>query len=55
LISSNTCGATIAPGANCAVGVSFKPITTGTRNAKLNVKNNGGGSPSSTSLTGVGN
>ncbi|MBI3646688.1 MAG: choice-of-anchor D domain-containing protein, partial [Acidobacteriales bacterium] len=55
LISSNTCGATIAPGANCAVGVSFKPITTGTRNAKLNVKNNGGGSPSSATLTGVGN
>jgi hypothetical protein len=55
LISSNTCGATIAPGANCAVGVSFKPTKTGTRNAKLNVKNNGGGSPSSATLTGVGN
>lgn len=55
LISSNTCGATIAPGANCAVGVSFKPTKTGTRNAKLNVKNNGGGSPSTATLTGVGN
>ncbi len=54
LISSNTCGATIAPGANCSVGVKFKPTTTGKRNAKLNVANNGGGSPSSASLTGTG-
>jgi hypothetical protein len=55
LISSNTCGATIAGGASCSVGVEFKPTTTGKRNAKLNVKNNGGGSPASTSLTGTGN
>jgi hypothetical protein len=54
LISSNTCGATIAGGASCSVGVEFKPITTGKRAAKLNVKNNGGGSPASTSLTGTG-
>ncbi|MFY9559139.1 MAG: choice-of-anchor D domain-containing protein [Terriglobales bacterium] len=54
LISANTCGATIAPGANCSVGVEFKPTTTGKRNAKLNVKNNGGGSPASASLTGTG-
>jgi hypothetical protein len=55
LISSNTCGATIAPGANCSVGVEFKPTKIGKRSAKLNVKNNGGGSPSTTTLTGVGN
>jgi hypothetical protein len=55
LISSNTCGAIIAGGASCSVGVAFKPTTTGKRNAKLNVKNNGGGSPASTSLTGTGN
>jgi hypothetical protein len=55
LISGNTCGATIAAGANCSVSVEFKPTTTGTRNAKLNVKNNGGGSPASANLTGVGN
>ena len=55
LISSNTCGATIVGGASCSVGVEFKPITTGKRNAKLNVKNNGGGSPATTSLTGIGN
>ena len=55
LISANTCGATIAAGANCSVGVKFKPTKTGKRVAKLNVKNNGGGSPASTSLTGTGN
>jgi centrosomal CEP192-like protein/HYDIN/CFA65/VesB family protein len=54
LISANTCGATIAAGANCSVGVKFKPTTTGNRNAKLNVKNNGGGSPSTTNVTGAG-
>jgi hypothetical protein len=55
LISANTCGATIAAGASCSVSVEFKPTTLGTRNAKLNVKNNGGGSPSSVNVTGVGN
>lgn len=54
LITSNTCGATIAPGANCTVNVAFKPTVKATRNAKLNVKNNGGGSPSQVSLTGKG-
>jgi hypothetical protein len=54
LISANTCGATIAAGANCSVGVEFKPITTGKRAAKLNFKNDGGGSPTSVSLTGTG-
>jgi hypothetical protein len=54
LISANTCGATIAPGANCSVGLKFKPTTTGKRSAKLNVKNDGGGSPASASLTGTG-
>jgi len=55
LISANTCGATIAAAANCSVSVEFKPTAVGTRNSKLNVKNNGGGSPSSVNVTGVGN
>jgi hypothetical protein len=55
LISSNTCGATVAPGIQCSISVEFKPIKKGNRNANLNVKNNGGGSPSSVSVTGVGN
>ena len=55
VISENTCGATIAPGATCSIGVQFVPTRTGTRNAQLNVKNTGGGSPSSVSVTGIGN
>jgi hypothetical protein len=53
LITANTCGATIAGGANCSVSVAFKPTTTKKRAAKLNVKNNGGGTVSAT-LTGTG-
>jgi hypothetical protein len=55
LISSNTCGATLAAGANCTISIEFQPTKNGTRNAKLNIKNNGGGSPSSVSVTGIGN
>ena len=54
LITANTCGATINPGANCSVSVALKPTKTGKRNAKLNIKNNGGGSPASVTLTGTG-
>jgi hypothetical protein len=54
LISSNTCGGTLAAGANCSVGVEFKPTAFGKRNAKLNVKNNGGAAATA-SLTGTGN
>jgi len=55
LITANTCGATIAPAANCTIRVAFKPTKTGVRNAKLNVKNNGGASPALATLTGAGN
>jgi len=55
LFTGNSCSATIAPGANCSVSVAFKPSVKSKRNAKLNVQNNGGGSPSSASLTGTGN
>lgn len=54
VISSNTCGASLAAGANCSVGVQFKPAITGSLTAKLNVYNNGGGSPAQTSLGGIG-
>jgi hypothetical protein len=53
-ISANTCGATLAAGANCSVSIVFKPTKKNARNAKLNVKNNGGGGSSVASLTGVG-
>jgi hypothetical protein len=55
LISANTCGATLTAGTNCTISVEFRPTKLGARNAKLNIKNNGGGSPSSANVTGVGN
>ena len=55
LITANSCGATIAPGASCSVRIAFKPTISGARNARLNVQNNGGGSPAVATLKGVGN
>jgi len=54
LITNNTCGASLAGGASCSVGVAFKPTVTGTRKATLRAADNGGGSPQTASLTGIG-
>jgi Abnormal spindle-like microcephaly-assoc'd, ASPM-SPD-2-Hydin len=54
LITNNTCGASLAGGASCSVSVAFKPTVTGTRKATLKVADNGGGSPQTASLTGIG-
>jgi hypothetical protein len=51
--SGNTCGPSLAAGTNCSLNVSFNPTKKGTRNAKLNVANNGGGTATAT-LTGTG-
>ena len=53
-ISVNTCGASLTAGAKCSVSVVFTPTKTGKRNGKLNVANNGGGSPAQASLSGTG-
>jgi Abnormal spindle-like microcephaly-assoc'd, ASPM-SPD-2-Hydin len=53
-ISDNTCGSSLAPGTNCTLNISFNPTKKGARNAKLNVVNNGGGSPANASLSGTG-
>jgi hypothetical protein len=52
-ISGNTCGTSLAAGTNCSLNVSFNPTKKGTRNGKLNVANNGGGTATAT-LTGTG-
>ncbi|MGB8011805.1 MAG: choice-of-anchor D domain-containing protein [Terriglobales bacterium] len=52
-ISANTCGATLANGTSCSLNVSFNPTKKGTRNGKLNVANNGGGTATAI-LTGTG-
>ncbi len=53
-ITANTCGATIAAGANCSISVKFAPTVRGKRNGQLNVLNNGGGTSSPDKLTGTG-
>jgi hypothetical protein len=51
---TNTCGATLGAGASCTVTITFTPTKTGVRGATLNVKDTGGGSPQTVSLTGTG-
>lgn len=51
--SGNTCGPSLAALTNCSLNISFNPTKKGTRNAKLNVANNGGGTATA-ALTGTG-
>jgi hypothetical protein len=50
----NTCGATLAPAANCVVYVAFKPATAAAFTAKLTIADDGAASPQSVTLTGTG-
>jgi len=51
---SNTCGGTLASGANCPISVAFAPTVTGGRNGTLTVYSDAPGSPHTVSLTGTG-
>ena len=53
-ISSNTCGASLAAGANCTVGVTFTPAAKGTINGTLIFTDTALNSPQTVSLTGTG-
>jgi hypothetical protein len=53
-ISSKTCGTSLGAGTSCTINVTFKPTAIGTRNGSLSVTHNGGGSPSTATLTGIG-
>jgi Tfp pilus assembly protein PilE len=53
VISNNTCGSALAAQTACSLDVSFNPTKKGTRNAKLNVANSGGGTATA-NLTGTG-
>jgi Abnormal spindle-like microcephaly-assoc'd, ASPM-SPD-2-Hydin len=54
LISANTCGASLAVNATCAVSIEFKPAATGTFPASLSVADNATGSPQKVTLNGTG-
>jgi hypothetical protein len=51
---SNTCGNSVAPGASCAITVSFTPTRAGTRTGTLTINDNAPGSPQTVSLSGTG-
>lgn len=51
---ANNCPASVGPGANCTISVTFTPTTTGIRNGTISVTDNAPGSPQIVSLTGVG-
>ena len=50
----NNCPSSLAPNNSCQISVTFKPTTTGTRNAAVSITDNAPNSPQSVSLTGVG-
>ena len=54
IITSNTCGATLAAGASCKLKVAFLPTQKGTVSGTLSVTDTGAGSPQTTTLTGTG-
>ena len=51
---TNTCGSSVAAGANCTVSVTFKPAASGTRTAAVTLTDNASGSPQAVSLSGTG-
>jgi hypothetical protein len=51
---STTCGSSLAPGASCAINVTFTPGQTGLRAAALTISDDTAGSPQSVGLSGVG-
>jgi len=51
---SNTCGSSLAAGANCTIAVMFTPSVTGTEAASLSISDNSSGSPQTVSLSGAG-
>ncbi len=53
-MSGSSCGASVAPGASCSIGVVFKPTAAGPRNATLQIVDDAPGSPHTVALAGHG-
>jgi hypothetical protein len=51
---TNTCGSSLAAGANCTIVVMFTPSLTGTRTASVSIADNASGSPQTVPLSGAG-
>ncbi|HXJ91874.1 MAG TPA: choice-of-anchor D domain-containing protein [Terriglobia bacterium] len=54
-VASNTCGASVAAGAKCTVGVTFSPTATGATTGTLTFTDSALTSPQTVGLTGTGN
>jgi Glycosyl hydrolases family 39 len=54
IISSKTCGSTLAAKAGCTVAIRFKPSATGTRTATLTITDSASNSPQKVALSGLG-
>ena len=54
LISTDTCGPSLASAASCTISIEFKPTAQGTRSATLDFYDDGGASPQTVALTGNG-
>src|SRR5205814_3819787 len=50
---TNTCGSSLAAGANCAINVTFTPAASGAMSATLTVADSATGSPQTAALTGA--
>ena len=50
---NNSCGTSVAPGANCTIAVTFTPTVAGSRTGTLTVTDNAGGSPQTVALSGT--
>jgi hypothetical protein len=51
---TNTCGSSVAAGANCTINVTFKPTGINGRSASLSIRDNASGSPQTVNLNGTG-
>jgi hypothetical protein len=51
---TNTCIPALAAGATCTISVTFTPASVGSWSASISIKDNGGSSPQTISLTGTG-
>ena len=51
---SNTCGSSVAAGANCTISVTFTAAASGSRTAAVSITDNASGSPQTVSLSGTG-
>ena len=51
---NNTCGSSLAAGAGCTIGVTFKPTQQGQRTGTLSITDNARGSPQNIALSGIG-